>query len=142
VFDHPDPGRELDWLAADDLGQLGIFSAGGWGLVPKSVIEHLADVKAAVEAVLDLEVIGSCLQPTADGDVTFWVEPAKRGFFGYDWEPVTPAYGRITVPSRAVLVLELQNQAIRRTAELVRIPGDFAKLTSLSIQLVSGSTAH
>jgi hypothetical protein len=60
-FTHPDPGKELDWLATDVNGRIGLFSTGGDGPMPEAVVEHLLQVKAALDRLV---VLPGPRQPT------------------------------------------------------------------------------
>jgi len=124
----PRPGFELDWLAVDVGGHVGLFSTGGQGPVPSAVADHLDIVQAAIERLMALPILGECAEsPPGDGNFSFWVEPARRGLYGFDWGPVPVGpYARITVPSQPVLIANLLVTAIRDAAALVRIPVDFS----------------
>ena len=47
--DHPLWGREFDWLGIDRHGRVAVFSNAGYGPLPETVNERLADVDAALE---------------------------------------------------------------------------------------------
>lgn len=127
TFVHPDPGFELDWLAVDQRGRVGLFSTGGQGAVPVAVANNLAMVEAAILRLASLPILGDCAEsPGAGGDFSFWIEPARRGIFGFDWGPVSIGpYARVTVPSRPVLISDLDDVAVREAATLVQLPLDF-----------------
>jgi hypothetical protein len=126
-FRHPRLGYEVDWLGVDAHGHLGLFSTGGQGPIPEDVVRHLADVEAAVQRLLTLPVVGECAEsPTGGGDYDSWIEPARRGIFGFDWGPIeAPPYVRLTVPSNPVSLDDVADSAIRRAASLAQVPLDF-----------------
>jgi len=84
---HPRPGFELDWLAVDVNGYVALLSSGGQGPIPRLVVDHLPDVEAAIEALPLLLILGRCADsPTGRGNYGFWIEPCRRGLFGFDWQ--------------------------------------------------------
>jgi len=125
---HPRPGEELDWLAVDKLGRVGLFSTGGQGPVPRALVELLDTVDAAIKRLSLLPALGDSTEPTTEtGDYSFWIEPARRGIYGYDWGPLAEGpFARIATPSRPILVDDLTDRFVRDVAELVRLPLDFS----------------
>lgn len=138
-FSHPQPGVELDWLAVDLNGHVGLFSTGGQGPVPRLVVVHLAQVEAAVRRLTELPILGPCAEsPSGGGTFEFWIEPCRRGLFGFDWGPVPVGpYARFTVPSRAVQIGEIEDPRVREAAELVRLPTTFAGVTAIDVDDLS-----
>lgn len=133
---HPRPGIEVDWLAIDVNGRVGLFATGGYGPVPQAVIDRLCDVEAATAHIAELPINGECQQPPDDaGGVnhSFWIEPARRGLFGFDWGPVaTPPYARLTVPSNPIHVSSLPTK-MRDAARLAPLAVDFVKQSRLDV---------
>jgi hypothetical protein len=121
-------GYELDWLAVDRIGNVGLFSSGGWGPVPAVVAEHFGDVSAAIDSIRGLPVLGECAEaPTGDGDYSFWIDPARKGIFGFDWGPTTDGpFVRLTIPSHPIRIGEVMDPAVRSAAGLVRLMVEFA----------------
>jgi hypothetical protein len=134
TFIHPKPGFELDWLASDAAGHVAFFSSAGHGPVPRRVVEQLSDVEAAISRLQVLPVIGSCADcPSDAGEYSFWVHPARRGLFGYEWGPVDrPPYARLAVPSRPLLIEEIDDTLIREVASLVKLDIYFAEHSAIS----------
>ncbi len=131
---HPTPGLELDWLAVDHQGHVGLFLSGGYGPVPREVIDHLHEVEVAVGRVGMLPVVGACaVSPQGDGDFSDLIEPARRGFFGFDWGPVrNPPYARLTVPATPMLIDDIHDPHVRAAAALVALPVNFEETTSIA----------
>jgi hypothetical protein len=131
----PRPGFELDWLATDLDGHVGLLSTGGQGPVPATVIDHLAELEAAVGRLESLPVLGICegRPMTGPGDFTFWTEPCRRGIFGFDWGPVADGpYTRLTVPVRPIDVAEIADAQLRNVIRLTRLPLRFAQEGSIN----------
>jgi hypothetical protein len=57
---------EFDWLAADRDRRVARFSSSGYGPVPASVLERVADIDAAVELTDHLPVIGLAIEVPAE----------------------------------------------------------------------------
>jgi hypothetical protein len=136
TFDHPDEGIELDWLALDVDEHVGLFSTGGYGPVPRVVVERLEDVERAIGRLSLLKVVGPCADsPVGSGHYESWTEPCRRGLFGFDWGPVrTSPYSRLTVPSRPVHVRELDDALVGEAAALVRLSVDFQLATAIQVE--------
>jgi hypothetical protein len=85
--DHPLRGREFDWLGIDCHGHVAAFSNAGYGPLPETVTEHLADVDAALERADDLPAIGAAgnIENPEDGDYSFWYSYSAKGLYAYDW---------------------------------------------------------
>jgi hypothetical protein len=135
MFRHPRIGDELDWLAVDLHGHVGLFSTGGQGPVPEEVARQLTEVAAAIQRLSALPVVGACAEsPIGGGNYESWIEPARRGIFGFDWGPVTdPPYVRLTVPTIAITVDEIADALVRHAAALAQIPVDFRTASRLSV---------
>jgi hypothetical protein len=130
---HPRQGLELDWLGVDLRGHVGLFSSGGYGPIPKAVADHLTEVDAALNRLNMLPVLGPCAEsPEGDWDYSSWIEPARRGIFGFDWGPTkNPPYARLTVPLAPVSINDIADPALKAAALLVRLPVDFQETTSI-----------
>jgi len=76
-------GKEAQWLAADTRGQLGLFGTFGIGPIPTPVLAMQAeDVE---DRVMRLPKIGDAKLLVQVPDPFWFVEPAERGFFVFDW---------------------------------------------------------
>lgn len=138
---HPQPGSELDWLAVDIQGHIGLFSTGGQGLVPRSVIDESTAVEAAIARLNGLPLIGGAMEAPENGDFSFWIEPARRGIYGYDWGPVAPGpYARLAVPSVPLGLDELSDSIIKAAALLVRLSIRFAATRYVDLEELQGTT--
>jgi len=132
-FRHPRKGDELDWLAVDVHGHVGVFSTGGDGPVPQAVVDHLDEVDAAVSRLSSLAVVGDCAdQPDGPGNFSFWVEPSRRGIYGFDWGPISDcSFAQLTTPTRPIAVETIDDSVIRAAAQLVRLPVAFEEARNL-----------
>jgi hypothetical protein len=136
AFSHPRPGVELDWLAVDIRGHVALLSSSGQGPIPRVVVDRLPDVEAAIEALPLLPILGPCAEsPTGGGNYGFWIEPCRRGLFGFDWGPVSVGpYARVTVPSLPVLIDQISAVAVHKAAKLVKLAVDFGRVAALASQ--------
>jgi hypothetical protein len=135
AFRHPRPGEELDWLAIDVHGHIGLFSTGGRGPVPKTVAAHLDAVASAVEQLNAMAVTGECAdQPAGPGNFSFWVEASRRGIYGFDWGPVMEgSFAQVTTPTRPVTIGATANRAVEEAALLVKLPVAFEEARNLYV---------
>ncbi len=135
AFSHPTPGLELDWLAVDLNHHVGLFSTGGQGPVPEIVVAHLTQVEAAIQRLRDLPIVGACAEsPSGAGNFAFWIEPCRRGLFGFDWGPVAVGpYARFTVPAHIVQVGDIADTLVREIAQLVQLPTQFTEVTAIDV---------
>jgi hypothetical protein len=128
-FSHPDLGTELDWLAIDIDNHVGLFSTGGYGPVPTAVVDHLAVVEQAIASLTVLPVRADCVSmpESGTGNFSFWIEPCRRGLFGFDWGPVEVGpFARLTMPKAPIKAEDLAESAVREAAQLVQLSVRFA----------------
>jgi hypothetical protein len=135
TFRHPRPGDELDWLAVDVHGHVGVFSTGGQGPVPRAVLDNLGKVEAAVRRVASLPVVGEVVdQPAGLGNFSFWIEPARRGIYGFDWGPVSDgSFAQLTTPANPITIDAVVDPEVRDAALLVRLPIAFEEARNLYV---------
>jgi hypothetical protein len=125
-FEHPTPGKQLEWLAVDLAGHVALFTSGGYGPVPFSVSAHAAQVRRAV----------------------LGIEPLREGMFTYEWGPAaSEPYVRRDAPARPVRIDALDDREVAAAALLARLPlefGDSARLAAadLGVPLYGGATRH
>ena len=133
AFKHPRPGVELDWLAVDIHGHIGLFSTGGLGPVPKAVVERLGEVDDALARLALLPVTGECAdEPRGPGNFSFWIEPSRRGIYGFDWGPVHHGeFTQLTTPAAPITAAEISDDQIRAAAGLVWLPIAFEEARHL-----------
>jgi hypothetical protein len=104
-FEHPRPGEQLDWLAVDLGGRLGVFSTRGYGPVPLSVASHLDLARGAVSRLGSL----------------------RAGLFEFEWGPAaSEPYVRRSTPARPLRIDAVDDRALAAAALLARLPLDFA----------------
>jgi hypothetical protein len=125
--DHPLWGREFDWLGIDRHGRVAVFSNAGYGPLPETVNERLADVDAALERADELPAIGSAanIENSGDGDYSFWYSYSAKGFYAYDWRVWDGPYWRLSSPTVPISIDRLPDQ-LQAVARLAVFPVDFA----------------
>ena len=140
-------GFELDWLAVDAAGHIGLFSSGGYGPVPVAVVNHLGDVEEALKRLAVMPVTGECVEEPTGARFEFWIEPARRGFFGFDWGPGWEGpFTRLTVPSRPLKVADLVDRDFQTASALVQLSIEFNMATHVEASAIGdlddGETNH
>ena len=133
--DHPLRGREFDWLGIDRDGRVAVFSNAGYGPLPETVNERLADVDAALERAGELPVIGSAgnLESSGGGDCSFWYSYSAKGFYAYDWRVWGGPYRRLSSPTVPISIDRLPDQ-LQAAARLAVFPVDFADEPEITIE--------
>ena len=128
-------GVEFDWFAVDAVGHVGHFSTAGYGPVPLPVLDRLDAARtdelwSLCERLLELPVIGGATGELP-GQIDDWVELARRGLFGFDWQHWSGPYRRAATPSTPVGVATLPAD-LQRLVRLVEWSGvRFAELQSV-----------
>jgi hypothetical protein len=125
IVDHERSRVEFDWIAVDRSGCLGYFATAGFGPIPSSVASNCDLYDEVLEAVLLMPIRGSAdVSPTAKGDVSEWLEVARRGMFAYDWCVSRSCYELVARPS----VPDVLGGALREIAKRTRLSVTFASL--------------
>ena len=128
-------GGEFDWFAVDAAGHVGHFSTAGYGPVPLPVLDRLDaaqqdEVWALGERLLELPVVGPA-GGHLPGRIDDWLELARRGLFGFDWQHWSGPYRRAATPGVPIGVVALPAE-LQRLVRLVELPGvRFAELESV-----------
>lgn len=136
--DHPLWGREFDWLGIDRNGRVAVFSNAGYGPLPETVNERLADVDAALERADKLPMIGSAgnVENTGGGDYSFWYSYSAKGFYAYDWRVWGGPYRRLSSPTVPISIDRLPDR-LQAVARLAVFPVDFADEPELTTECLS-----
>jgi hypothetical protein len=87
-------GWDVEWVAVDRRGRVGVFTTGGAGPIPRAYLASPAFLQCVRDAVWDApERTESFLLvqlPRPDDYVAF----ARRGFFAFDWADTGRTSGR------------------------------------------------
>lgn len=100
-------GREFDWYAIDNEGNLALFSTAGEGLIPAMVIDNYQihdDVSEAIEA------------PNW-GSSEVWSDYASLGMYVFDWDLPGGPYQRERVPTKD-MSQELKQKILKAAVKL------------------------
>src|SRR5689334_10400052 len=112
-------GIDWGWLAADREGHLGLFFSGGQGAVPLQALD-LSYPEDVEQKLLALPTMSDARLLASYPDMTFFVGPAERGFFVFDWsEPRAGAYELAAMPYR-LRTLDQLPEDLAEAARLVR----------------------
>lgn len=128
-------GGEFDWFAVDSVGHVGHFSTAGFGPVPLPVLDRLDPVGADElwslgERLLELPEVGEATGHLP-GRIDDWLELARRGLFGFDWQHWSGPYRRAATPSIPLVVAALPTD-LQRLVRLIEWPGiEFADLEAV-----------
>ena len=93
VVEYPS-GLDVEWIAMDRKGRVGVFTTAGNGPIPKAcltdaeVLDQIRDAIRSLPEVMDYELVATVPRP--DDFISF----AKRGLFSFDWDEFqeTPRY--------------------------------------------------
>ncbi len=128
-------GVEFDWFAVDATGHVGHFSTAGYGPVPLPVLDRLDaaqtdELWSLGERLLGLPVVGQATGHLP-GEIDDWLELARRGLFGFDWQHGSGPYRRAATPGVPVSIADLPAD-LQRLVRLVELPGvRFAEVESV-----------
>lgn len=123
--------QELDWLAVDNKGQLGIFAASMNAPIPekvKSSFENYEKLRQRIDLVPKATI--SILVTPAKGDFSNWIRFAEKGFFAFDFQDVHRTekknqYDLIAKPARPLIIDELHLPSMIADS-LAKLDCDFA----------------
>lgn len=87
-------GLDVEWIAVDRKGRVGVFITAGSGPIPKAcfteaeVLDQIWDAIHSLPEVMDYELVVSVPRPDD------FIAIAKRGLFSFDWQQFqeTPRY--------------------------------------------------
>jgi hypothetical protein len=100
VFDHPYLRSEFDWLALDQMSNVGYFSTAGVGPLPKPVLARADSFELLLESVLALpECSEATIVYESQHNISEWIAIARRGLFAFDWRRNTSCYELIAKPT-------------------------------------------
>jgi hypothetical protein len=105
--------QEVDWLAVDNKGQLGIFTAVMNAPIPdkvKSSFENYQDLRERIE--LTPKATEAIVVTREKGDFTAWIAYADKGLFAFDFQDIHRTekknqYDLIAKPTRPLRIDEL-----------------------------------
>jgi hypothetical protein len=128
--DHPNFGREFDWLAHDLDGAVGLLMTGGYGPVPQSAYAHAKELDDV--DMEDLPVICGFRLEMQVPITTSYEQPAQRGLYSYDWDLGEDLYHRASVPEHPLAVGDMSPE-VSLLARLVQLPVTFASCRVLDL---------
>lgn len=122
--------HEINWLAVDNKGQLGIFTALLEAPLPdkvKSSFENYQDLRQSIE--LTPKSTSATLVTRQKGNFSDWLAYANKGFFAFDFQDVHRTnkknqYDLIARPAIPLTVDELHLTSVLMDS-LVQIDCDF-----------------
>ncbi|MFD3399486.1 hypothetical protein ACFWUU_02340 [Kribbella sp. NPDC058693] len=129
-------GREWDFLAVDETGQVAVLSTAGYGPIPAAVLADRENVEHAIEDLARMPVTTTAVpaDPDRPGNYSDWYDVSARGFYTFDWRVWHGPYELIATPSDPAQIEHLPD-VLRTAANLLRIPQLFAELSSLQLVL-------
>lgn len=108
------PNADFDWFATDETGALALFSTGGRGFVPDTVIDY---------HVMHDTVAGGIEYPHW-GTPELWQDVTVLGLFVYDWSEAQAGYQQVAAPDGPCEAA--MREMIERIVDLPRMPARFA----------------
>lgn len=122
--------QELDWLAIDNKGQLGIFTSLLNAPIPnnvKSSFENYIDLSHRIDSAP--KITSAIVETRERGNFSDWVTYAEKGFFAFDFQDVYRSekknqYDLIARPVRPMKIEEF-NLPLQLLGSVVKIDCDF-----------------
>ena len=105
---------ELDWIATDKTGQIGIFSAIMDAPIPKQIRHSFELFKELQELIAKLPENSTTNQViTNSGDFSCWLKYSRKGLFAFDFQDVhridkLNQYDLIATPSPPLNIKDLK----------------------------------
>ncbi len=81
-------GLEFDWFAADNIGQLGVFTSAGRGFIPSRVFTSVSSYNEFIALVARRPTSEAVLEFSGTGRFADWKELSEHGLFAYDFQDV------------------------------------------------------
>jgi hypothetical protein len=81
-------GIDGSWIGRDKAGHVAIFITAGEGPVPGPALEQFNLEPCAEDLISALPIISECVTVKRYPKMSSFEEPARRGFFAYDWSDV------------------------------------------------------
>ncbi len=81
-------GIDWAWIGRDKVGRVAIFMTAGEGPVPGPALEQFNLEPSPEERIGALVTIGESMTVRKYAQMNSFEEPARRGFFAYDWSDV------------------------------------------------------
>lgn len=113
-------GREFDWFAIDNEGNIGLFSTAGEGTIPGPVME----------AYSEHDDISEQLESPNWGSSEVWSDYAVLGLYVYDWNLHGGPYKRERKPSK-VMSNELKTKLLSM-GSLYSVPVKFSEIKEIA----------
>jgi hypothetical protein len=118
-------GLDCCWLAADRIGQLGVFATGGSGPIPAQALLQPYPLDEIEETILALPKASDIDLRVRSPRPDRFVALAERGFFVFDWSDVhrteqyIDEYELMALPYRP-LAVDLLPESLSDSARTVR----------------------
>ena len=133
VFDHPYLRSEFDWLALDEMSNVGYFSTAGVGPLPKPVLTMADSFELLLESIMALpECSEVSIVFENEHNISEWVAIARRGLFAFDWRWATSCYELIAKPV-GIRRCQASDSAIISSVAVTLPQTDFATSTALCV---------
>lgn len=143
-------GLDVEWIAVDCKGRVGVFTTAGTGPIPKAcltkteVLDQIWDTIRTLPEVMDYELVVTVPRP--DDFISF----AKRGLFSFDWQEfqLKPQYEVQARPKTPLTVdaiawpQELRGLLIQVTSSVLDFDDDAIDVTSALDCAVEPSENH
>lgn len=132
-------GIDCVWIASDSVGQIAALVTAGVGPVPAGVLGGTVDLFDIEDRLLELPVVGDGSGVAGNGDISSFLDLARRGFFVFDWMDVhriardsVHAYGLIAAPTVPASITALPTD-LRALARRQRLPATFGNRLTIDM---------
>jgi len=116
IYEEELEGREFDWFAIDNEGNIGLFSTAGEGSMPSVVIECFAEH----------DNISELFESPNWGSSEVWSDYAKLGFYVFDWKLHGGPYKKVHEPTG-----NMNSELMAKIMAIGGIPSLLVKFTEI-----------
>ena len=127
-------GWDVEWLASDADGHVGLFITAGGGYTPKAAWQNFDLHQAAVDAILGLPATTTArfAPEVPAGLQNMWREAAERGLFAFDSDHSGGPYNLVASPMTPVHASEFPAVVVSVLSQMTCPNLNFAASTAIS----------
>lgn len=132
-------GIDCAWIACDSDGHVAAIITAGSGTIPDSIFDGPVDLFDLEERLLQLPVLSDAAALATEGDLTSFLDLARRGLYVFDWTDIhralrksVGAYEMVARPATVLRVDDLPGD-LKAVAQRHRLSSTFGDRLTLDM---------